>query len=137
MKFAYLVTAARNAGVPEMWVDDAAQDIAIALWREGRSDSKTIRHRAMNASAKYNDRRKRYQAQVVAIDESVPGPDAYDLAETMLDIRRAWRTLRPHERFVIVRRVAGGRRAATAWLSSAEATILHKCRRKLRAALAA
>jgi hypothetical protein len=50
----YYRAVARSVGVPEFWVEDAAQDIALATWRDGKPDDATaIRREAIDAARRY------------------------------------------------------------------------------------
>jgi hypothetical protein len=50
----YYRAVARSVGVPEFWLDDATQDIALATWRDGKmNDVTAIRREAIDAARRY------------------------------------------------------------------------------------
>lgn len=95
--FAYYCVAARRAGVPEMWVEDAAQDIMVAMWLEKNITATLIHRRAIDASRRYG----RYSARgIVREIESLD--EAHDVGmeeprfqsfETRLDLVLGLRSL--------------------------------------------
>ena len=116
MNRAYLVAAARNAGVPEMWVDDAAQDIAIRIWRgRTRSASLDIRHGARNARDRYGTFRRRTDQRsdtirptTVLLPETIETPgDPYAIVDMLIDVRAAIAQLPPRQLEAVRRRCAG------------------------------
>lgn len=56
---AYCEAASRNLGVPEMFVEDAAQDIIVALWQEGALRRDFVYRRAVEAARRYGRRNRR------------------------------------------------------------------------------
>jgi hypothetical protein len=50
----YYRAVARSVGVPDFWLEDATQDIALATWRDGKEgDVTAIRREAIDAARRY------------------------------------------------------------------------------------
>ena len=50
----YYRAVARSVGVPEFWIEDAVQDIALATWKDGKCDDVlAIRREAIDAARRY------------------------------------------------------------------------------------
>lgn len=78
----YLYAAARHAGVPPMFIDDAVQDIAIRLWlaSEEASPRAVVKHAAVDAVRHYRgDSRHAPRPEMVPIDDETRKlPDPVD-----------------------------------------------------------
>lgn len=67
----YLRTAARRAGVTDLWLDDAIQDISIRLWLADPAVPQitVVRRAAIDAVRRYcGDRRKARKPEMVSIE---------------------------------------------------------------------
>ena len=51
--FNYYAKVARQKGVPDMWIEDAVQDMLLQMWLTGDTEEKGIKHRAVDAMRKY------------------------------------------------------------------------------------
>lgn len=84
----YYRAVAKSVGVPEFWLDDASQDIALATWRDGKPhDATAIRREAIDAARRYGPytRRGNRRPLLLSLDA------AADLGETFaesLELRR-------------------------------------------------
>jgi hypothetical protein len=106
----YYITAARNAGVPEMWVEDAAQDMALQFWRRGGGDNKAaVRYAAIDMARRYGLSRHGNDRVYAELDDARyhEAPDLYGVVERMLDVRQAWQRLTSVQRRIIRNSVAG------------------------------
>ena len=120
MRFAYYRKAAQNAGVPEMWLDDATQDIAIRCWRGG-DDLVVIRRAAIDAARHYgpHERTSRlnerpaiislevlleatefigHAAQLGRDTQVLMGRSFCEGMERLVDFQRAWQQLPAFQR---------------------------------------
>lgn len=109
----YAALAARQ-GVPSMWLDDAAQDIAIATWIAGDRRPVVILRAAIDAARRYGprDRRGRQRPEAVPLSlfiwrndpDADPNPppqlatDPWPAWERRQDVRTAWGRLTAQER---------------------------------------
>ena len=128
----YYRTVARSVRVPEMWVGDAAQDMALAVWLDGNDTPRAIRRNAIDCVRRYGRfSRSGHDRETVTLDKVTRG--ATDRYETLLtlDIWIAARSLTVKQRAALRRRMAG---LPMTSLASAHASA---ARRKLRAAMAA
>jgi hypothetical protein len=126
----YYRAVARSVGVPEFWIDDAAQDIALATWRDGKpTDVLAIRRKAIDAARRYGDyarggRRKLAQVPLEAAAQVGEPPDErFMLLQTM---RTLFASLTLKQRRALRRRIE---RLPMSNSDSARATA---ARRKLR-----
>lgn len=118
-RWRYYATAALRCGVPRMWLEDAAQDIALACWGAG-AETPTIVHRAaVDAARRYGAYRqygeRRTYAPVLVPLEGVRKASSDGLTERdeLMDVERAYSMLRPQYQAEICRQLAiggGGRR---------------------------
>lgn len=129
---AYYRRVARSVGVPEFWVDDAAQEMAVEAWRSGKDGAGLARRRAIDAVRKYGSH-TRYgsvrETETLGV-VSLPVWDSY-MGLLRLDIRRAARGLTYKQRQALRRRMAG------LPMSDTDSTHASAARRRLRALLAA
>ena len=131
---AYYRKVARSVGVPEFWLDDAVQDIALDLWRRKRRDSSyAIRLSAIDAARRYGPHGRWGSARPLL----VPLEHANDLVTTgEIDgvgrdgFRRA--VLRATRRMTELERKALERRLSRRPMSNAESLRASAARRKLR-----
>jgi hypothetical protein len=86
----YYRAVARAMGVPDFWIEDAAQDIALATWRDGKpGDVLAIRREAIDAARRYGNysrsgRRRPAQVPLEAASEMGSLPDhTFELVQTM------------------------------------------------------
>lgn len=126
----YYRAVARSVGVPEFWIDDAGQDIALATWRDGKQhDPTAIRREAIDAARRYGpySRRKVLRPQSIPLeavaDMPHETPDALELRDAMSS---AFGELTPKQRLALRRRL---QRLPMSSLDSAHASA---ARRKLR-----
>jgi hypothetical protein len=77
-------------GVPEFWIEDAAQDIALATWRDGKpGDVLAIRREAIDAARRYGTysrggRRKLAQVPLEAAAQvGAPPDESFELMQTV------------------------------------------------------
>jgi len=131
-RFAYYRAAARAAGVPAFWIEDAAQDIAIAAWRDG--DTPTIIGReAIDCARRYGPYTRRGHARPVYVAlEAAHGCIADE------PWRDDWRELVAAVPLLTAKQKrALGRRLRERPMSSLLSQHATAARRRLRAALAA
>ena len=102
---AYLAVAARRAGVPEMWIDDATQDIALRCWLANDWRKIVVRRAAVDAVRRYGlHNRHGVSRETVEIDNSLPvRSDPYAAVDRALDVMAAWRRLTPAQQRILVR----------------------------------
>lgn len=81
---------ARSVGVPEFWIDDATQDMALALWKDGRPhDTTAVRREAIDAARRYGQysRRRVVRPAFVPLDEALdveaPGQSDIELRDAV------------------------------------------------------
>ena len=102
----YFRAVARSVGVPEMWEDDAIQDIAFACWRKGNTHPGTIRSAAIDCARRYGPNARTY-ARPVTVSliwaTHIPAPQA----EPLWDLRRALARLTANQRQALKRRING------------------------------
>ena len=130
----YYRAAARAAGVPDFWLDDAAQDIALGAWRDGKEcDALAIRRNAIDAARRYGQRTRRgKRPDSVPLDTVAEAPSPtgdIERVDTHHALRAALPALTAHERHALRRRLA---ELPMTNAASARATA---ARRKLRHAL--
>lgn len=103
----YFLAAARNAGVPEMWCADAAQDIALACWLAGDDGPIVVRRRAIDAARRYGYRRRDGSSRLPAPLHAIvhQAPDAFAVVDRIIDVYAAWRRLTAGQRRVLVERL--------------------------------
>lgn len=100
-------------GVPNMWLDDAVQDIAVRVWRSNDDGVTIVRNAAIDAVRKYGPRSRKGVQRV-----TVPWPEDYDLADDPLilpppfdprlaELNRALQRLPETWRDALVRWLAG------------------------------
>ena len=107
----YYRAVARAVGVPEFWVDDAAQDIAFDTWRDGKErDALAIRRNAIDAARRYGPRARRgLRPEIVPLDAAASTPSTsgqIDHAEMRHAVEAALPDLTPQERRALRRRIA-------------------------------
>lgn len=94
MRFGYYVQAARHAGVPSMFEEDAAQEIAIRVWQAGDPPYWRLvaKRSAVEAARRYGPRARHYTRPTM-----VPVEDAHWLSydetairDRLLDVELAW-----------------------------------------------
>ena len=105
-RFDYYRRAALNAGVPEMFADDAAQDIALRVWRSGRDDVIIVRRGAVDAARRYGERsRSGKDRKTVALENALHlhSPDSFHARERLLDLADTFSLLTQRQREAIVR----------------------------------
>jgi hypothetical protein len=122
-------------GVPEFWLDDAMQDIALATWRDGKpNDVTAIRREAIDAARRYGPytRRGNKRPLLVPLHEaaevSATFGEALELRSAMSD---AFEAMTQRQRRALHRRLNN---LPMTSLDSAHASA---ARRKLRAQLRA
>jgi hypothetical protein len=126
----YYRAAARAAGVPDFWLDDAAQDIAFGAWRDGKErDALAIRRKAVDAARKYGPRSRRGTRPVTISLEAAGAASADDLIE-QVDVRHALQAAIPG--LTAQERLALRRRLAELPMSNAASARASAARRKLR-----
>lgn len=133
MRTGYYRAAARSAGVPTLWLEDAAQDIAIEAWRAGEDTPTIVYRAAVDCARRYGPRTRRGHLKPLFVQlEAAAGLAVDD------DWRDAWRVivetwpiLSPRQRHALRRRVNGRP------MSSLQSGHASAARRRLRAALAA
>jgi len=131
----YYRAVARSVGVPEFWLDDATQDIALATWRDGKAnDATAIRREAIDAARRYGPYTRRghkrpvYVSLDAANDVTATFAEALELRAVMSDAFEAM-TLR--------QRRALRRRLENLPMTSLDSAHASAARRKLRAQLRA
>jgi hypothetical protein len=132
---AYFRTVARAVGVPDFWLDDAVQDMALAVWRQDRIDDPlAIRRRAIDAARRYGATGKngRHRPKWVPLDAAAQITEwSSHPVETMDALRTWWAALTPRQRAAIRRRL--GRRPMT----NRDSASASAARRRLRDLLSA
>jgi len=133
VRLAYYRRAALNAGVPEFWAEDAAQDMALDAWRDGRDDALSVRRRAVDAARRYGTTSRR-GIRKVAVPLAVARCAASDPFVGLimrLDLIQALARLSAANRASLERACAGLR------MSNAQSARATRARRRLRALLVA
>ena len=132
-RLTYYRRVAADVGVPDLWLDDAAQEMMIRWWRSGWLEGSGIARRAaIDAVRRYGPRTMRgYRHTTEQLHDRLPARDEYGLVATLIDLRKAMRVLTTRQRQALSRSVAGRP------MSAAESSHAYAARRKLRAALAA
>ncbi len=131
---AYYRAVARAVGVPEFWLDDATQDIALATWRDGKAhDVTAIRREAIDAArrygpyTRYGNRRPTFVPLDAAHEMGVPFGERYELRTSL---RNALDELTDKQREAI------GRRVEQLPMTSLDSAHASAARRKLKKELA-
>lgn len=110
LRLRYYLSVARAVGVPELWVPDAAQDIALICWRRGNSEPGTVRSAAIDCVRRYGSHSRYGVERVVCVpldNTHVSEGDFTNIIIRMLDAARGWRLLSPRQRKVLTRRALG------------------------------
>lgn len=116
MKSGYFATAARRAGVPDNWLDEAVQDIAFRVWRAPDVDWRVVvRRAAIDAAREYgwHTRMGGMRLSPLTIDWPYPGyrhpfaHDDYEQVDKAIDMRLAWRKLTANQRRGILATMRG------------------------------
>jgi DNA-directed RNA polymerase specialized sigma24 family protein len=104
----YYRAVARAMGVPEFWIEDAAQDIALATWRDGKpGDVLAIRREAIDAARRYG-RHSRGKAKPThlpldaAAKMGEPPDESYEVMQAM---KTVFGSLTPKQRRALRRRI--------------------------------
>ncbi len=130
----YLRTVAKSVGVPEFWLEDAAQDIALATWRDERPpDVLMIRREAIDAARRYGTygRSKRLRPVFVPLNAAeTRGYRFDDTVTTVQSVRVAFANLTTRERLALRRRLA------SLPMSNSDSARAASARKKLRVQLA-
>lgn len=119
----YYITAARRAGVPRIWLEDAAQDIAIKVWRAGDPPYwRTVARRgAVDAARRYGPVRRTGTARAedwAAMPPTAPLRAQYDPGpawDAILDLSAAWPRLTAIQRAGLCRAVTRTNHDAGGW----------------------
>jgi len=105
----YYRAVARAMGVPEFWIEDAAQDIALATWRDGKpGDVLAIRREAIDAARRYGTyarggkRKLAYVPLEAAAQLGEPPDESFEVLQTMKTVFGA---LTPKQRRALKRRI--------------------------------
>ena len=105
----YYRAVARAMGVPEFWIEDAAQDIALATWRDGKpGDVLAIRREAIDAARRYGayargGKRKPSHLPLEAASQVGSPPD--ESFEVMQAVKNVFGSLTPKQRRALRRRI--------------------------------
>lgn len=106
----YCQTAVRNAGVPDLWLEDATQDVLFGLWRRGVLAGprpyrvRAVRYEAVDAARRYGLRSRRganRHTEPLLWAEGIPAPDAMVAVERRLDAGQAIRRLDGREAAIV------------------------------------
>jgi hypothetical protein len=130
----YYRAVARAMGVPEFWIEDAAQDIALATWRDGKpGDVLAIRREAIDAARRYGmyargGRRKLAHVPLEAASQLGEPPD--ESFEIMQMVKTVFGSLTPKQRRALRRRIE------RLPMSNSDSARASAARRKLRKELA-
>lgn len=99
----YYATVARSLGVPDMWVEDAAQDIWLRCWQQDDDSGFKVRAAAIDAARRYGPYSRRGIARIApTISEPC---DPYVVVDHVLDFRAAWLQLSQGQRMVLRERL--------------------------------
>jgi hypothetical protein len=121
-------------GVPDFWLEDATQDIALATWRDGKpGDVLAIRREAIDAARRYGNqarggRRKPSHVPLEAAAQLGEPPD--QRFEIMQAVKSVFGSLTPKQRRAIKRRIE------RLPMSNSDSARASAARRKLRKELA-
>ncbi|MEX2226435.1 MAG: hypothetical protein WEB52_08300 [Dehalococcoidia bacterium] len=130
----YYRAVARAMGVPEFWIEDAAQDIALATWRDGKpGDVLAIRREAIDAARRYGTfarggKRKLAYVPLEAAAQVGEAPD--ESFEIMQTVKMVFGSLTPKQRRALRRRIE------RLPMSNSDSARASAARRKLRRELA-
>lgn len=123
----YYAQAARSTGVPEMWIDDAVQDIALKVWQAPDAPWKSVvYYAAVDAARQYGKHSKTHDW--IDTIQLTPTAASYSHVEDVIDVidfRRSLGMLRPREFDVLERRMRGQH------LGSSDEQYLAEARRQL------
>lgn len=111
----YYAATARAMGVPEASIDDAVQDIALAVWLANDDRRAVIKHRAIDAARRYGgDRRWRDRPATVSLAAAATraAPDLTNVIDRVLDFNAAWGRLTDTARAILQGRKQYATRAA-------------------------
>lgn len=109
----YYATAARFKGVPRDDLDDAAQDIAIALLRRGvEPDTKgwkmAVSTAAIDTARRYGwHTRSGRSRETVSLDNVQHVTDPYGVVDAMMDTEAAIALLSPREQAALLSDISG------------------------------
>jgi hypothetical protein len=95
-------------GVPEFWIEDAAQDIALATWRDGKpGDVLAIRREAIDAARRYGKHsRGKAKPTCVPLDAAAQiGEPPDESFEVMQAMKNVFGSLTPKQRRALRRRI--------------------------------
>jgi len=95
----YLAEMSRNCGVPEMFIEDAVQEIRVRCWKRNDFRIYAVKKAAIDAGRKYGKRRRSFQKYTEMISfedcEIRVDSDFPDRVIRILDAEKAWELLRP------------------------------------------
>lgn len=105
----YYRAVARAMGVPEFWIEDAAQDIALATWRDGKpGDVLAIRREAIDAARRYGTyarggkRKLAYVPLEAAARMGEPPDESFEIIQA---VKTVFGSLTPKQRRALKRRI--------------------------------
>lgn len=133
----YYAAAARRMGVQPMFVDDAIQEIAIAVWRAPHAPLKqVVRRTAIDCARKYGQRtRHGYQRAFEPIPDSYPVEDyaqrIVNFQTRLAAFKAVWLTATETQRAAFLRLLCGTTKQD--YTAHAHAQTLRRRMRKLAA----
>lgn len=109
-EYRYYGQAARRAGVPLFWVEDAVQDIALRVWRARTAYWKrVVAYAAVDAARRYGARSRRgVERTPITLDNHAQSDDTATRI-ALMDVRAALPLLSPCQRLALARRLRGER----------------------------
>ncbi len=123
----YYKAVARSIGVPNLFLSDAAQDIALRVWRAGEETSAIVRHAAVDAARRYGYYNRDTRRDSRPLTAAGKAPQCVELeAEARIELAGVLGVLRgftARQRGAVVRAVRG---------EHADSTALYQARQKLR-----
>ena len=115
--FNYYAKVARSKGVPDMWIEDAVQDMLLHMWLTGDTEEHGIKHRAVDAMRKYGPQKQGGRngyvytgptftelddAEYAVVGKLPYQRDQYAVVDEILSFDAAWAGLTDRNREIIV-----------------------------------
>ena len=109
---AYIRRALNQHGIPEMWIEDAEQDVRFQIWRQGMDSILVIAHASVDAARRYGRTTQRGYVRISSplSDAAYLTVNGTDTHVRMMDLQRAWVKLDRETRRALAARARGEQR---------------------------
>ena len=103
----YLATVARSVGVEPMFIDDALQEMKLAIWRAPHVNVRVVAKREAIDFQRFLTHKGHLQPEWLDQEMQAPSSDWCLISDECLDLQRAWGRLPPHQQRALVKQVTG------------------------------